>query len=206
MTIDGITYLNPDAVNGLNLYAYCLNNPVAYCDETGCVPWMAIAVAGIIIGAVVGGICGASLSVATPGNMEIEYPIPETNPNIIVPNKPLEDTNIINTNPGNEENLSSKPETKDLSLGERFANIIIWSSVGAVAGCAVGILFALPLVTSYKIVAFKMVCLATAIWMISSVILGAFGIAMSAPSFKPSEIPYPEIPSTNQEYKHPSIR
>ena len=35
MTIDGITYLNPDAVNGLNLYAYCLNNPVIYEDPNG---------------------------------------------------------------------------------------------------------------------------------------------------------------------------
>ena len=49
MTIDGITYLNPDAVNGLNLYAYCLNNPVAYCDETGCFPWLALAIVGALL-------------------------------------------------------------------------------------------------------------------------------------------------------------
>lgn len=35
MTIDGIDYLNPDAINGLNLYAYCGNNPVKYLDLSG---------------------------------------------------------------------------------------------------------------------------------------------------------------------------
>ena len=35
MTIDDISYLNPDSINGLNLYAYCLNNPVMYSDGSG---------------------------------------------------------------------------------------------------------------------------------------------------------------------------
>ena len=39
MTIDGITYLNPDAVNGLNLYAYCGNNPVMHLDPNGTEWW-----------------------------------------------------------------------------------------------------------------------------------------------------------------------
>ena len=30
MTIDDISYLDPDTINGLNLYAYCGNNPVWY--------------------------------------------------------------------------------------------------------------------------------------------------------------------------------
>ena len=36
MTIDDISYLDPDSVNGLNLYAYCGNNPVNRFDSTGC--------------------------------------------------------------------------------------------------------------------------------------------------------------------------
>ena len=32
---DGIEYLEPDNVNGLNLYAYCANNPVMYVDPSG---------------------------------------------------------------------------------------------------------------------------------------------------------------------------
>ena len=30
VTIDDIAYLAPNTVNGLNLYAYCGNNPVMY--------------------------------------------------------------------------------------------------------------------------------------------------------------------------------
>ena len=33
---DSATYLNPDNPNGLNLYAYCYNDPINYCDPSGC--------------------------------------------------------------------------------------------------------------------------------------------------------------------------
>ena len=32
---DGIEYLDPESINGLNLYAYCGNNPVMYADPSG---------------------------------------------------------------------------------------------------------------------------------------------------------------------------
>lgn len=35
MTIDDISYLNPDSINGLNLYTYCTNNPNKYVDPNG---------------------------------------------------------------------------------------------------------------------------------------------------------------------------
>ena len=38
ITIDDISYLAPDTINGLNLYAYCRNNPVLYYDPIGCNP------------------------------------------------------------------------------------------------------------------------------------------------------------------------
>ena len=39
MTIDGIEYLDPDTINGLNLYAYCVNNPVMNVDPNGNAWW-----------------------------------------------------------------------------------------------------------------------------------------------------------------------
>jgi len=35
ITIDGISYLDPESINGLNLYAYCANNPVMAVDPNG---------------------------------------------------------------------------------------------------------------------------------------------------------------------------
>ena len=35
VTIDDITYIDPETINGLNLYAYCGNNPVMRIDENG---------------------------------------------------------------------------------------------------------------------------------------------------------------------------
>ena len=35
ITIDGIEYLDPESINGLNLYAYCGNNPVMFTDPNG---------------------------------------------------------------------------------------------------------------------------------------------------------------------------
>ena len=33
---DNIAYLDPKTINGCNLYAYCLNNPIMYYDPSGC--------------------------------------------------------------------------------------------------------------------------------------------------------------------------
>ena len=35
ITIDDLKYLRPDTINGINLYAYCRNNPVKYMDSEG---------------------------------------------------------------------------------------------------------------------------------------------------------------------------
>lgn len=69
MTIDGIEYLNPETINGLNLYAYCGNNPVMRVDENGNAWWNWLIsglqiVAGIVLVATgVGAGLGASLIV-----------------------------------------------------------------------------------------------------------------------------------------------
>ena len=39
ITIDDISYIDPETINGLNLYAYCGNNPVMYTDPNGTTKW-----------------------------------------------------------------------------------------------------------------------------------------------------------------------
>ncbi len=64
ITIDDISYLDPETINGLNLYAYCGNNPVMNVDPTGTWDWEAFwnLIAGIAIVVTV-----AVISVATAG-------------------------------------------------------------------------------------------------------------------------------------------
>ena len=99
LNMDSIEYADPESVNGINLYAYCGNNPVMGYDPDGTWDWLrAIAVAAlavvavaavaaitvatggsaapVIMGAVIGaGISGASSAVsqfATTGNVQWE--------------------------------------------------------------------------------------------------------------------------------------
>ena len=59
LNADTVEYLDPETINGLNLYAYCGNNPVMYSDPSGHFPWLVFAIiAGILIlgGGAIGGI------------------------------------------------------------------------------------------------------------------------------------------------------
>ena len=73
MTIDDISYLDPESINGLNLYAYCGNNPVMGYDPTGHWDWnlfckvsAGVLLVGALIGATVftGGIAGTIATIA----------------------------------------------------------------------------------------------------------------------------------------------
>lgn len=52
---DSIEYLNSDTINGLNLYAYCVNNPVMNVDPNGTIGILTGILIGVLIGAVVVG-------------------------------------------------------------------------------------------------------------------------------------------------------
>ena len=73
---DDIEYLDPESVNGLNLYCYCYNNPIMYSDPSGNSPtkwweWAlaGVAVAGLIVGSIFtcGTLAGAVLAGAALG-------------------------------------------------------------------------------------------------------------------------------------------
>ena len=52
---DSVNYADPGTINGLNLYAYCLNNPVAYADPTGHSVFITTLVISIVAGAALKG-------------------------------------------------------------------------------------------------------------------------------------------------------
>ena len=68
ITIDSISYIDPETINGLNLYAYCGNNPVMGYDPDGTWDWGRFW-AGLLIGLVT--IAAVALTVVTFGTGSI---------------------------------------------------------------------------------------------------------------------------------------
>ena len=57
---DSIEYLDPQSINGLNLYCYCMNNPIMYTDPSGhFVITLSAVLAAAAIGAAIGAVSGA---------------------------------------------------------------------------------------------------------------------------------------------------
>ena len=59
---DSIEYLDPESINGLNLYCYCMNNPIMYADPSG-----HFAISTLIVGAIIGFVVGGATSAITQG-------------------------------------------------------------------------------------------------------------------------------------------
>ena len=68
ITIDDVSYLAPDTINGLNLYAYCGNNPVMNVDPNGHFFFSALFL-GLLIGGIAGGIVGGVTAAVNGGNI-----------------------------------------------------------------------------------------------------------------------------------------
>ena len=48
ISLDAVDYLAPDSIHGLNLFAYCLNNPIMYSDGSGHMPeWLQWIIGGV---------------------------------------------------------------------------------------------------------------------------------------------------------------
>ena len=69
ITIDDVSYLAPDTINGLNLYAYCGNNPVMRVDHEGTSWWSDFwnSTIGKIVGTVLVVVAVAAVSILTAG-------------------------------------------------------------------------------------------------------------------------------------------
>ena len=76
INMDGISYADPETINGLNLYAYCGNNPVMNIDPEGTWSWFAVgviaaivtfAVVGVVLTVASGGVAGAVIGGAAMG-------------------------------------------------------------------------------------------------------------------------------------------
>lgn len=52
---DYIEYIAPNIINGLNLYAYCVNNPIGLCDPSGCSALAALIIGLLLLFTPVGG-------------------------------------------------------------------------------------------------------------------------------------------------------
>ena len=59
---DSVDYIAPDLIGGLNLYAYCNNNPVMYSDPDGTFVWALIGAVAGAIASVIGRFIGDKLS------------------------------------------------------------------------------------------------------------------------------------------------
>ncbi len=63
---DSVEYADPESINGLNLYAYCGNNPVMYVDPTG--TFLFSFLIAVLAGALIGGLVGGVSAVANGDN------------------------------------------------------------------------------------------------------------------------------------------
>ncbi|CDR31481.1 Cell wall-associated polypeptide CWBP200 [Acholeplasma oculi] len=62
ITPDDPSYLSVESINGLNLYAYCGNNPVMYSDGNGTIA-VSVLLGTILIGALIGGVVGGGFEI-----------------------------------------------------------------------------------------------------------------------------------------------
>ncbi|MGM9632396.1 MAG: hypothetical protein ACI3XL_04820, partial [Eubacteriales bacterium] len=167
---DSPEYLDPNTINGLNLYAYCNNNPVMNTDSTGCNPILfgIVTTVIVVIGAVVGAILGANLSENIEGNIDATPP-----------GKPIE----VDENKG--------LTTTDIAMNSAKGALIYAHSAGViVAGAGAIITLCGDVYSGAQLFAWGSLY-AT----LFGLLLISFGIEVQSPELDPSDIYQPDLPN-----------
>ncbi len=74
---DDVEYLDPESVNGLNLYCYCLNNPISYCDPSGHIAISTLILCGLALvgmGLTIGGVASDNNTMTAIGLTMVAIP------------------------------------------------------------------------------------------------------------------------------------
>ena len=67
ISADAIDYLAPETINGINLYAFCGNNPVMNTDPSGCAWWDWLIAIGVVVVSAVAAVVTAGTSLVLTG-------------------------------------------------------------------------------------------------------------------------------------------
>ena len=77
LNADDISYIQPTDINGLNLFAYCYNNPIMYLDYTGHFPLLAL-ILGLVavtgLGLTIGGVASDNNTLTAIGLTMVAVP------------------------------------------------------------------------------------------------------------------------------------
>ena len=143
---DGGIYPVDGSVNGYNLFAYCVNNPVIYADKTGNFPWLVAIIIGA--GAIVGGILGANSKQSLINNVNtkkqnnnqnMKNPLINENQSsksiVQVENKFFQKSNSSSTNKSEKNSIPPTVSVPELTKSDRIKNTIVGATLGvATAG------------------------------------------------------------------------
>ena len=170
---DSLDYLDPNTINGLNLYAYCGNNPIMRTDVYGNVSELLLTTLVFLgVGTILGAVLGALADYPLKSNIDADLPID-------LPFGTNKDEEVENEELTFEDRLLNTVKGALLGAWVGSSGIMVTGIVVALCGSATGVTSAIGIGVS--IFAFG-----TALSMILAVMLGGLGIKVEAPDEDPT--------------------